>query len=308
MPGKKVRILDFDGSVTRQKRLLSKYGPEIISLKKIAPRVRFWSGKRDLAVVNSMIQPSEGSITFLGSGDFHHISCLLMSHYQKPISIINFDLHSDWDILSPFLSCGSWVKEALEKANVKKAVLAGVSSDDISSFWLETGDIGSLKGDRVEIYPYSHKPSYLFLRNIPDNISIKKERGLLAQKVYWNELCGRDLFEFFFHIIKRIPTEDVYVSIDKDCLKKESAVTNWEEGRLALDELLIMLKLIKDNRNIIGADITGDYSDVEVKGILKRMISRIDHPGKFAGEELAEDARTRINEDTNLKILELLSS
>lgn len=308
MPDKIIRILDFDGSVTSQRRLLSEYDPKIVDLKSSGPLARFWANKKVLSDLEKAIPPSEDSITFLGSGDFHHISSILISRYRDPFSVISFDFHPDWDTVAPVLTCGSWVSSVLKKRDISKLILVSIASGDISSFWMITGDLASLKDDRLEIYPYIHTRSSVLFRNVPDNISIIKKRSLFSTEVRWNELYDKDIFEFFSHIIKRLPTENVYVSIDKDCLKREYAVTNWEEGRLTLDELLEMLKLIKDNRRIVGVDITGDYSDIKVNGILKNIISYIDHPRRPTGKAVGKDAGAKINEDTNLKILELLNS
>ena len=115
---------------------------------------------------------------------------------------------------------------------------------------------------------------------------------------------NKNLEEFFRALIKRLPTKKVYLSIDKDCLKHEFALTNWEEGKLSLDELLLMLRLIKENLEIVGLDITGDYSKISLSGRLKRIFSRLDHPKAVKADRLSGEEVTRINELTNLRLLE----
>jgi arginase family enzyme len=309
MLNKSIRILNLDNSVIKQQKFTSQYKTEIIDLSDLGSQARLWMNKKMMNYIEERIQGSEkNSITFLGSGDFHHISHILINQFEQPLSLIIFDFHPDWDTLPPRFGCGSWLTQTLKNKNILKCVLIGVSSTDISSWWIESGNLDSLKSDRVEIYPYSHKPSLAFFKDVPTNISLKIEKGFFYNKLYWNELKGKDLTEFFLSLLKRIPTEQVYVSIDKDCLKKEYALTNWEEGHMSLEEFLLVLKLIKENLDIIGMDITGDYSKICLVGNYKRFFSKLDHPKNIDAEKFAEPFITATNEKTNLKILELLTS
>jgi len=209
-------------------------------------------------------------------------------------------------MLPPRLGCGSWVSATMKGAPVLKAVLIGVSSHDISSFWIQTGDLGLLKDDRVEIYPYSHPPSSTFLKKIPKNISVETKTGFLFNRIRWSELRGKDLSRFFSDILKRLPAKRVYISIDKDCLRREYALTNWEEGMMSLEELLLMLRLIRENLDIAGVDILGDYSEIDIKGVVKGMASRLDHPKDFSARGLTESCISARNEETNLRITDIL--
>ena len=309
MPNRSIRILNFDDSVTKQQTLISRYQTEIIDLKDLGPRARIWLDKKTKKEIEKRIQGSaNGSITFLGSGDFHQVSHILINQFDEPICVILFDFHPDWDILPPRLGCGSWVTESLRNKNILKFILVGISSKDLSNPWIQTGNINALGGDRVEIYPYSHRPSFTFFKRIPENISIKIKKGLFVNKIYWNELKGKNLIKLFSSILKRLPTPRVYLSIDKDCLRNEYALTNWEEGMLSLEKLLLMLKLIRDNLDIIGIDIVGDYSEISIRGNLKKMISYLDHPGNLKTKYLSDAFVNEINERTNLSILELINS
>jgi len=42
-------------------------------------------------------------------------------------------------------------------------------------------------------------------------------------------LENKDVSELTLGLIKRLPVRKVYISIDKDCLKSDFALTNWEE-------------------------------------------------------------------------------
>ncbi len=309
MLNKQIRILNFDDSVTSQRKLCSEYETDIVHLKDIGPGARFWMDKRSEMEIRNRIRGSaKNSVTFLGSGDFHQVSGILIEEIKEPVSVIHFDFHPDWNIFPPRASCGGWVTRALKNRNVLKHVIIGVCSTRPSSFSVQTGNFGSLENDRVEIYPYAQVPSVVFLRKIPANTSVNVRKGLFFKKIRWNALEGKNLKNVFLGIIKKIPPGRVYVSIDKDCLKKEWAATNWQEGKIPLKELLLMVRLIKENLDITGADITGDYSPIIVKGIFKKIISRLNHPEVFSAKGLSDPEITAINEEANLKILELLNS
>jgi arginase family enzyme len=307
MLSQSIRILNFDDSVIKQKNLVSRYHTEIIDLKDLGPSARIWLDKKTKKEIEKRINGSaKNAATFLGSGDFHQVSHILINQFEEPICVILFDFHPDWDILPPRLGCGSWVTESLRNKNILKLILIGASSKDLSSPWIQTGNMNSLQGNRVEIYPYSHPPSFTLFKRIPENFSIKTKKSLFLNKIHWNELKGKNLVTLFLSILKRLPTPKVYLSIDKDCLRNEYSLTNWEEGMLALKEFLWMLKLIMDHVEVIGMDIVGDYSEISVRGKFKKFISYLDHPAELKAKYLSDAFVNEINERTNLSILELL--
>jgi len=274
-----IRILDFDSSLTRQKELFAKYSAvEIIDLKDLGAQVRLWIDHSIKKELLGRIKNSKSNvITFLGSGDFHHISCLLTDNLEDDFSLIVFDSHPDIDIVPPRLGCGSWVTHALKNKNIKKCILVGVSLAGIFAS-ADPGDFDLIDKGRLELYPYS----------------AKNKSGIILDKFNWQRLKGKDLKAFFLKVLKRIPTRKVYVSIDKDCLRSEFALTNWEEGEISLEELLLMLGLIKDNRDIIGMDITGEYSSSP----------NASHTRNFSAQGMPDDLILSVNQNTNLAILE----
>ncbi len=309
MLDKKILILNFDDSVAQQKELLSRYEATIIDLRDMGPRARFWMKGNDRREIERRIPPQKtGAVTFLGSGDFHHITDMLIRRHDEPISVIDFDFHPDWDTIFPSLHCGSWVAHAMKNRRVLKLIMIGMSSRDLSPFALQTGDLASLREDRIEIYPYSRKPGIVLFRTVPANISFETKRYPFFTRICWNELKNKNITEFFLHVIRRLPTKKVYVTVDKDCLGTGDALTNWNQGALPLDDLLTMLKLIKENLDIIGMDIVGDYSPIRIDGVVKNAVSRLNHPGKVAAAELQGPSICAVNKRTNLKILDLITS
>ncbi len=302
-----VRVLNFDNSVVRQRNLVERFEPSVIDLTGIGPRCRLYSSEKTAQEVSALIGPGcENSITFLGSGDFHHITGLLLDKISEDISVISFDDHPDWDILPPRICCGSWVTRILQNGNVKKVILLGATSGDISPKLFRMGNYDSLKDDRLEIYPYQHRPTKVFFKKIPKNISADVKSGIFYDEIHWQELKVKNIAEFLLHILRRLPTKKVYVTIDKDCLKAKYSLTNWAAGHLELEELLLMLKLIKENTEIVGLDITGDHSPVKTEGFIRTVITAINHPRESSAGGRYESHIDSVNEAANIRILELL--
>ncbi|MCF0185723.1 MAG: hypothetical protein HUJ98_04440 [Bacteroidaceae bacterium] len=62
-----------------------------------------------------------------------------------------------------------------------------------------------------------------------------------------------------------IPTDlPLYISIDKDALSKDFAITDWDQGSLALPQLLDLLEAVCSNRKLLGIDICGDTCEEDL--------------------------------------------
>ena len=112
--------------------------------------------------------------------------------------------------------------------------------------------------------------------------------------------------KFMIQILQRCESRKAYISIDKDCLRQDHALSNWEQGRFSLDELLRMLKVLQETMDIVGLDITGEYSAPVVAGRIKALCSRLDHPADYSARLASAEKIDTINEETNLRILDLL--
>ncbi|AKM17774.1 arginase family protein [Anoxybacillus geothermalis] len=65
-------------------------------------------------------------------------------------------------------------------------------------------------------------------------------------------------------LLDAIPTGSVYISIDKDALRREDAVTNWDQGMMPLSRLLACLRLLLFYKKVLGVDICGEYPQAAV--------------------------------------------
>ena len=309
MLDKGLRVLNFDNSILAQRKLISTYLAEIVDLTGLAECARLFMSKNVRKEISAILAPiTKNYPSFLGSGDFHHISEILISRIDAHFCLVVFDFHPDWDILPPYFACGSWINQALKNKNIVKCLLIAKGSQDLSFPALETANLGALAGGRLEIYPYRHKPSRVYFRHVARNRSLGIQKNFFSNKIIWDQLENKDLTVFFLELIRHLPTHKVYVSIDKDCLSGDYALTNWEEGFLRLEQLLAMLRLIRENLDIIGLDVTGDYSQPHFPGIIKAAVSKIDHPKKASSDNHSADSVSSINEQTNLLLLQEIFS
>jgi hypothetical protein len=72
--------------------------------------------------------------------------------------------------------------------------------------------------------------------------------------------------------------ENVYVTIDLDCLRASEAVTNWEAGRFTIADLEWAVGRLRESSQIIGGDICGAYSSPKYARLKQRFAAEFDHP------------------------------
>lgn len=303
MSNLKVNILDLDGSITKQKRVIESFRPEIVDLRESGPSCRAWINRKSRNELRRRLAGfNPAGITLVGSGDFHHISALLIEKISEECCVIVYDLHPDLDFLPPRFSCGSWVNIIARMNHVGRIVMFGPSSEDLDFSGNMTFNFSWFKSERVELYPYRHEPSKMLMKRLRTNRFISTNNRFPFQDISWKNLYGEDPVLFTKSVIDRLPFKKVYISIDKDCLLPESAVTNWEPGLMPLEWLLSSLRTLRDNAEIIGMDIIGDYSPIVADTAVKRYLTSVDHPDLGA---IDEARATAINEETNIRILSL---
>jgi arginase family enzyme len=220
--GADVTLFNFDGAYRRQSFYLNKIY-NWIDFESI-PNISRFCEKENLKYLTEKITEKERSgIYYLGSGNYHYMSYILQSPIDKPYTLVLFDHHTD-TIPSPsddLISCGSWVLESLHHLPMlKKVFIIGVSEEGI--------------------------------HHIPASIHDKVE-------LYTKHSLQSNLTTITKSIIKNIPTESVYISMDKDVLDEKEAVTGWDHGTLQLKQMLMIVKAIIQSKKVISLDVCGEY-------------------------------------------------
>ncbi|MGQ9454526.1 MAG: hypothetical protein ACUVRS_07190 [Armatimonadota bacterium] len=152
---------------------------------------------------------------------------------------------------------------------------------------------------RVEVYPYDHFRSKLIRGKNTEINCGRLSRRFLWFEVHWHSVVDQDWGELVDSIASSLPTHRVYISIDKDCLCSDVACTNWGNGKLTLGQVVEAVERLRKCKSVVGADITGEYSPLEITSpVLRRMAekSRPRVPGPTP-----EDLRR--NEETNIALV-----
>lgn len=234
-----VTVLDFDHTYWPQKAF---HEPpfEWIDLSDIDSAKRYCEKESFEAIDKRVKQRHNRGLTFIGSGNYHYVSFLLLSEIQEPFTLVLFDHHTDM-LQSPsknIITCGSWVLHALEFLPLlKKVIVIGVEQEFSAS-------IPACFKEKVAVFPH---------QKVSDD-------PLLSSK-----------------IMAEIQTSAVYISIDKDVLSETEVHTDWDQGNLSLEKLDKLLWFILSRKKIIGEDICGEYPlsaieyyDQEMKQIIKK--------------------------------------
>ncbi|MDQ0256619.1 arginase family enzyme [Evansella vedderi] len=223
-----VTVLDFDHTYVSQK-FLHDSTFEWIPMEDIPSTSRYCSNEARAEIYERLQHRRNKGITFIGNGNYHYVSLLLLQEIDSPFTLVLLDNHTDLQEPSfmPLLSCGSWVLHALESLpNLEKVVIVGIRPD------FTTEQIPAHLRSKISIIPHNH-------------ILFQKETKLLS------------------HIQSLIPTANIYISIDKDVLDETAAKTNWDHGKMQLATLRSILQSLSEHKSIIGVDICGEYPAID---------------------------------------------
>lgn len=296
-------ILQLDDAFERQpvlERSVLARGGRVLAARDLGPALRLWSRTATLAELKRRIAaclPSRGEaeVVFAGSGDFHHVTPLLLERAAAeaggPVTVIHFDNHPDWVRTAPGLHCGSWVGRAARLEGVARVITVGVCSPDIGRAKASQGDLALIAEDRLDLFAWT----------APDG----GDEVVLAGRA-WPTIAALGEAAFLDRLEAAVPSRAVYVTIDKDVLRAEDAVTNWDQGRASLDFVMAAIRRLAETRRVVGADVVGDWSTPVYGGgagarLLKRGEAMLDQP--WSRPEPAE--ASVVNEAVNLRLLEM---
>ena len=302
-------LLHLDEALVGQDALLARVlanDGQSLDLRDLGPRLRLWSRPAALAELRGRLRaamPANAGpmLVFCGSGDFHHITPILLQRAieapesqiggREAVTVLHFDNHPDWVRFSNGTHCGSWVGQAARLPGVAKVITVGVCSPDIRKPDPRRADLDLLAEQRLELYAYRDP-----------NGGRSVELGGRA----WPTIEGMGEAAFAALLCSRIGSEAIYITIDKDVLSPGDAATNWDQGRTSLSLLKTLLAAALRGRRLIGADVVGDWSAPVYGGgpvtrLLKRGEAWLDQP-----RTSPDGAALAANEGVNLQLLDLL--
>ncbi|WP_292908841.1 hypothetical protein [Niveispirillum sp.] len=297
-------VLDLDGSLTGQaglSRRLREEGAVLVPALDLGPRLRIVANRTALAELRKRIEttcPAIGRaapLIFYGSGDFHHLAALFLEWVREPVNVLHFDNHPDWTGFPATWNCGAWVNRALENQTVLRVVTIGPSSDDFVRPQLQFANLDAVRSGRLEVHPWHAAPSRVWGRPV-NGPGCQTQDG----RIHWHALDGVDWAAFADDLDLRLPPGGFWVSLDKDVLTADEAVTNWDQGGMALKPVLALVQRLAGTRRLLGMDVCGDYSAPRFRDPFRWLLSAIDRPARPPVDAAQADT---INDSTNQRIL-----
>lgn len=162
---------------------------------------------------------SDASIHYLGNGNFHYLTLPLLRKFTQPFTLIVFDHHND----------------------AGKLGFEGFIS------------CGSWINDVIQTLPMVQKILMIGVGEENEKEMVERHKGVIEtiserQLVFLEELLQED----------KIPTKNIYLSIDRDILSETEILTNWNQGTILLEQLKKAIRLAAETHTVIGADVCGD--------------------------------------------------
>jgi arginase family enzyme len=304
----RLEVIHLDEALTHQTAFLdacAERGAKIIEAKDEAQNIRLWGWDPGLnRLAAKLPERKKPTLAFLGSGDFHHVTAMLLqrtaAQAEEPFTVIHFDNHPDWVRFRGGMHCGSWVNRALYIPEVTKVITAGVCSRDLQHPEWKGANLDALRSGKLDVFAYKQPPSAV--SGIYGKGASFRQEG---RRIHWTCISETGLAEFTRILLSRIPTAAIYITLDKDVLAGGEAVTNWDQGKMNLDDIIRLIREVALRHRIIGADVIGDYSPIQYAGglwpiVKKRGESFIDQPRV----RLAPEIIAAKNEVANLRLLQ----
>jgi arginase family enzyme len=283
-----ITILNVDNSITTQSVFLQRFSATIntrplLNFKRMA---RLWCSAAAFKKVSSAMQlPNLHQFTLLGSGDYHHLTLALLQQHTNPFTLVLFDNHPDWMRPPHEFHCGTWVYAAARLPQVARIIIVGLENGDLQGKNFQDGDVESYLSKKIILLPYTA---------LQAEVDSKTPVNLQSQ-------LKTSLKQGVQEVLSYIETEDVYVSVDKDCLRADDAITNWEQGTLPLETVTTCISAINQHHKIVGADTVGDYSPPVFNSPFKWIGSFLDRPANAWRLQKKAEANF-INATANIKI------
>ena len=177
-----------------------------------------WCDADARAELEARIAPYPAAgIHWIDTGDYHYMTRLWTACLGEPFSLLLLDHHPDVQAPSLGLMAGSDVP-LLSCGSWAREVLE--KDPDLRDFWMVGIDpalSSEAEGLKVRCFTEDDLP------NLPEPVF----------------------------------SSPVYISLDLDVLRKEDARTNWDQGRMTLQQLSEYLEAVFARNRVLGVDICG---------------------------------------------------
>lgn len=244
--------------------------------------------QRDL---EELLPESYGTVC-MGSGDFHHLSQLLLQRLRptQPVDVVVLDNHPD-NMRFPFgIHCGSWVMHAARLPQVRCVHVLGITSSDVSWRHAWENHFRPLLRGKLRYWTIGVDTTWAQRMGLGKPFSAFDTAPALVDR-------------FISAIPNNIPGP-VYLSIDKDVFAPEVARTNWDQGVFGLADARRLIDGLAGR--IIASDITGEISIHRYATPWKRWLSAMDQQPDISPNDLSRWQAQQI--DVNRQLIDWIAA
>lgn len=292
------RVLNLDGSIPLQEGVRKQYRRSEYDFLCWGPLFRGGCGTQRFLELEGLLDrylgpredPGRPFLSFLGSGDFHHLSLALLRRLREPFNLVVFDGRADWQPGLSKVRANGWLAHAVELPLVRRVFLIGPEHG--LGWW------GSWNApwDLVQKGKVIVLPARQTLRRGP-------WKEVLQQPVRSSPnlpVSPRRLEELLAPYLADLERWPLYLSLDKSVLSPAHAVVNGKPGILTLEEVQGILEIFLNaaEGNLAGLDMVGDWSPAADAWLWLGSNS--------PSVPLSRREASRINQKTNLALLDLL--
>ena len=257
-------VLDVDGSVGPLA------GEVRLPLQSWQEAIRFGCTGSRYAAFRAAVEvqmPAQYGTVLMGSGDFHHLSWLLIDRCitrlafsaARPLRVVVLDNHPD-NMRFPWgVHCGSWVRRIAMHPAVSHVHVAGITSPDIGVGHAWENYLGPLRAGKLSYWSCGVDTGWA------------RRLGMAAAFRPFDRMDG-----LVDALTAALDTErqSTYLSIDKDVFSPDVVRTNWDQGQMREEDSTAIIDALQGQ--IVGSDITGDVSSWRYATWWKRWLSASD--------------------------------
>jgi arginase family enzyme len=258
--------VDLDGAWDR-----GAAGLRVVEACAWGPRLRYWARAADIEEFGSRIAEALPRFVLYGSGDFHHLSGVLVRKSVGPLTLVSFDNHPDWDRRPPRWACGGWVNRALELTNVQRVSVWGCGNFELSAPSRWFGNAAALRSGRLQVHAWTERQPPSVQRRFP----------CMTRETWRQHFAG---------FAAGLAGGNAYVTVDLDCLRSQEARTNWENGEFTADDVAWAIGELRRQAQVVGGDVCGAYSRPTFQRPFQRFAAWWDHPRPAAAAASSADA------------------
>src|SRR4051794_30078953 len=196
--------LDLDGAWPKSAVGDASY----LDCRELGPHVRYSATTQGMTELSRILASQTAPFVLFGSGDYHHVSNLLVHRVREPFTLVSFDNHPDWDIRPPRWCCGTWINRAITSKYLERVAIWGCGNFELN--WPSSLFVNhfAVRAGKLAVRPW-------------------RERLPAASQRRWPTIERDGWREPFQEFAQGLKGHRLYVTVDLDCLREEEAWTNW---------------------------------------------------------------------------------